>query len=889
MDGQCLGAQLRGARQAQPSAKLATQQHTDVAIRPQAALRKLSKATDTCHEFPKFLQLLSPMVLPQALLPPPPQQTEFEGRSSEDGDILQRAVAEKRVFEEQFQALGFKGPRVECRTSRGPQSQCLDTSFRGVRNPSPRQTLRHLHVDLTFSIEIAKPLFSSVMACLMLLLYARMGLDQVPRVTTASHVQLACLATASRAARLRSAPVVRILQVPQPLVGSTSPTCLAAQTAHAAKFDAVARAVLVPLLVLPMRLAMVALRLPPPMRRALLGGASFDLPDFYHFDGPGGTGARWSPSFRPTYKGGGRWSPDAPVSAAKNRVPSQCCAEWCETAHHRWAKSVRGRLRKAWRPAAVEEAPGTVSSRFDSTLACETEMLQDQQRTTTAPPIVQAQAAFLGAIGKAAEAVSSEIAGGEEASNLEALVTHAACLAKRHPDSQTTYRILLLLSTHGGVIGPALTASLRSGSDHERRAIVRVLGLLGEHVSSGGVQGELHDSPVRTKVANDAVPALTACLDDDDARVRAAAADALRLFGQRAACAVPALVEALRDPVPIVRVASARGLGLLGRAEPEREALIVALADECSDLRRAAAESLGRLCSRARCWENVPEAVPSLARCLEDADGQVRVAAAGALQKAGVHGVGAMLQLMRCLEDEHEGVREQAARALGEMGPAAAEAEQLLVGRLEDGHGAVRSAAATALGQLGERATPVLALKRCLGDGSNDVRKAAAASLGNLGAHAAAAVPALGRRLVDNDEEVRVTVALALGQLGQHASRALPALTERIKDPDINVRRAATMALVRMGPHASKASPALRELLADPSVQVREAAALVLRQASGTASRHASEPRSPCGADDAARASSDTSSDSGSGGGSSAGERSAGVSPEEDARGSAAV
>merc|ERR1719277_1554018 len=102
------------------------------------------------------------------------------------------------------------------------------------------------------------------------------------------------------------------------------------------------------------------------------------------------------------------------------------------------------------------------------------------------------QAAFLGAIGRAAEAASSETSGGEEASNLEALVTHAACLAKRHPDSQTTYRILLLLSTHGGVIGPALTAALRSGSDHERRAIVRVLGLLGEHVSSGGAQGELH-------------------------------------------------------------------------------------------------------------------------------------------------------------------------------------------------------------------------------------------------------------------------------------------------------------------------------------------------------------------------------------------------------------
>jgi HEAT repeat protein len=66
------------------------------------------------------------------------------------------------------------------------------------------------------------------------------------------------------------------------------------------------------------------------------------------------------------------------------------------------------------------------------------------------------------------------------------------------------------------------------------------------------------------------LPDLIADLGDDDAEIRAAAAEALATHGTRAKAAVPDLIRALDDPQPKVRRAASAALGAAGEAGPER-------------------------------------------------------------------------------------------------------------------------------------------------------------------------------------------------------------------------------------------------------------------------------------------------------------------------------
>jgi HEAT repeat protein len=123
------------------------------------------------------------------------------------------------------------------------------------------------------------------------------------------------------------------------------------------------------------------------------------------------------------------------------------------------------------------------------------------------------------------------------------------------------------------------------------------------------------------------VPALARLLQDDDVDVGKAAAAALESFGPQAASAVTALAKAAVVTDTEVRVASMAALGSIGppRAGPAVPALTAGLRASDADVRRTAAETLGKLGPLAR------DAVPALRRALRDDNPAVRRAASDAL------------------------------------------------------------------------------------------------------------------------------------------------------------------------------------------------------------------------------------------------------------------
>jgi HEAT repeat protein len=278
--------------------------------------------------------------------------------------------------------------------------------------------------------------------------------------------------------------------------------------------------------------------------------------------------------------------------------------------------------------------------------------------------------------------------------------------------------------------------------------------------------------------------------------------------------AVPALIQALGDSDWDVRRAAAEALGKLG--DPQAVPALIGALGEWGDLwsenvRRAAAEALGKL--------GDPQAVPALIQALGDSDWDVRRAAAEALAKIGTPAVPALIQ---ALGDSDWDVRRAAAEALGAIGDP--QAIPALIQALGDSGWDVRRAAAEALGAIGDpQAVPPLSVWAHAGE---DAARDALQTLGHpmldlpqavaqvvaqgawgvliraltctqvrevvvgLGAPA---VPALIQALGDSDWDVRRAAAEALGKLGD--PQAVPALIQALGDSDRDVRRAAAEAL----------------------------------------------------------------------------------------------
>jgi uncharacterized protein (TIGR02996 family) len=283
--------------------------------------------------------------------------------------------------------------------------------------------------------------------------------------------------------------------------------------------------------------------------------------------------------------------------------------------------------------------------------------------------------------------------------------------------------------------GQALDA-LRGAGEAAALAVPRLREMLRE----GGADVYRHLGALRTlraigPRAADAAPEVMPFLRAETYGEEDEATQTLAAFGTALLAHLPALVALLREPSHLrahARVARLMaGLAALGAdlLEPLREALRVAAVPNDGNnwhtssrqrTRLHAARGLGELGAAAA------PAVPELLPLLSDADAEVRRAAAEALGKG--RSPLAADGLRAALRDKDEKVRVRAAEALGLIGEASAAGE--LTAALRDASARVRREAATALGKVRARDEASLAaLRLAERDADKAVRREAAAAL----------------------------------------------------------------------------------------------------------------------------------------------------------------
>jgi len=217
-----------------------------------------------------------------------------------------------------------------------------------------------------------------------------------------------------------------------------------------------------------------------------------------------------------------------------------------------------------------------------------------------------------------------------------------------------------------------------------------------------------------------------------------------------------------------------------------------------------------------------PEQVlPRLVAVLKDPNPDLRRTAAQSLGKiAHEDSVSALIEALR---DPDAGVRRHAAWALGMIGTDALDQERSpLADLLFDNDPAVREAASLALGLTGDTQTGIeLLLERLQEpDTSADSKRLAAASFGGM--EARSSIMGLTRLLADPDALVRRWAVAALGELADEHTIA-PLGARLAKDPDPGVRLEAAFRLGKFG--GVQAKPALTAALQDNDEHVRRVAA----------------------------------------------------------------
>jgi HEAT repeat protein/beta-lactamase regulating signal transducer with metallopeptidase domain len=249
-------------------------------------------------------------------------------------------------------------------------------------------------------------------------------------------------------------------------------------------------------------------------------------------------------------------------------------------------------------------------------------------------------------------------------------------------------------------------------------------------------------------------------------------------------------------------------------------ALIARLKDENAGVRRAAAQSLGRL-GDAR-------AVPSLIAVLADSDAEVRAQATDAL--ADFEDPRAIAPIVALLKDPVTDVRKNALNALSRWEQGVPTAP--VIALLDDPDAEVRHGAVDLLDHLSARsAGPAIA--RLIHDPNSDVRGAVVQALGNLNEQSGAA--AITEALSDPNPDVRHEALDALNDLKAPIAEAT--LLKMMTDVDADVRQAA--AHIAGDRSVIAAIPSLRRLIDDPKSDVRESATEALGNIADPAARQA--------------------------------------------------
>jgi HEAT repeat protein len=289
--------------------------------------------------------------------------------------------------------------------------------------------------------------------------------------------------------------------------------------------------------------------------------------------------------------------------------------------------------------------------------------------------------------------------------------------------------------------------------------------------------------------------------------------------------AVPALVDAMKDSQSTVRRHAAEALGRYDGPEGEAamRALLAAMGDQDFWVRSHAGRSL------ARYGEAAALAVPVIIRLLRTEDRNLRREAAKTLGEFGPSAGVAIAALLVALDDEVDHVREATEKALNAVSPIKSETADEAFEALRRGDVSQRRAAVCDLVRPGSAAQEevdtnalVEALRGTLSDPAPNVRATAAAALGRLGRPADAAIPSLLAAMKDEAPGFRVLSATALGRVAPGHREAIEALCLALtEDLNVNVRNAAAAGLGSMGPKAAAAAPAMIRVMNDRDGTVR--------------------------------------------------------------------
>lgn len=224
------------------------------------------------------------------------------------------------------------------------------------------------------------------------------------------------------------------------------------------------------------------------------------------------------------------------------------------------------------------------------------------------------------------------------------------------------------------------------------------------------------------------IKAVVARLADDDAGIRAGAAEALGRFGVMAENVIDGLTDALRDSSPAVRANTAEALGLLRSPSVKVIARLgTMLCDEEPVVRARAAQAIGRIgdgtleitaaclellqtdvgCVRMYAAEALgataaptTEVVAGLSAALRDRNWNVRSRAVAALGRLEVAPPGILETLLRMGREEAAWVRSGVARVLVGYVPTSVAATEEMIRLMSDRHSEVGSSALNSLNRL---------------------------------------------------------------------------------------------------------------------------------------------------------------------------------------------
>jgi len=238
------------------------------------------------------------------------------------------------------------------------------------------------------------------------------------------------------------------------------------------------------------------------------------------------------------------------------------------------------------------------------------------------------------------------------------------------------------------------------------------------------------------------------------------------------------LIKALDYSVFQVRNSAVQALVEIGK--PAVQLLILALSDPRSNVREAAAETLGRI--------KDPRAIEALIQCLQDEDLAIRMVTGNALAEMGKP---AVQPLILALSYPKSNVREAAAKPLGRIKDA--ESIESLVQLLKDDEFGVRFAAEHSLREFRELAIPPLL--RALNSENSTLRKGAASVLGHM-RDSKATIP-LCHMLRSRDKGERISALEALEKIADRA--AAEYIVPLLKDKNNDIRRLSVNALGKIG------------------------------------------------------------------------------------------